>query len=128
MTFPAVAELHKARFAFDSFIFIDNGIAVYLHCQVFMCHKQSTDARCTPSCLPNRAKRAIQGEESSDVPQQITELVTGNSAVVKSVERREVKQVYKPSKLYSMSLGPLIKEETNKEKTSKMYIHIYLML
>eukprot|EP00794_Sanderia_malayensis_P012286 gene12286-13551_t len=102
--FHSSASPHRARFSFQSFAFVGQNNAVYIHCQVFMCHKQSTDSRCTTGCQGNninRARRSVGDELLQRQQQQ------------KSIERREIPVDYLASKEINLSIGPLVQKSTN---------------
>ena len=58
------ADRRNQRFSFKAFKFLGNATQIFIHCFVFLCHKQSTDQRCLAGCHGNtihRAKRDLDG-------------------------------------------------------------------
>ena len=103
--FISVTQPHKMRFSFKSFKFFGY-TQVYLHCQIFMCHKQSTDARCSSGCQGNNIKRFRRSV-----------LLESDEMELRSLRRRESEPQgpnYRPSKTYSLSIGPFV-EDKNKQ-------------
>ena len=101
--FISVTQSHKIRFSFMSFKFY--GYAqVYLHCQIFMCHKQSSDSRCSSGCQGNNIKR---------VRRSVT--LESEKTGLRSVRRRDSEEQesknYPPLKTYSLNIGPFVKNK-----------------
>ena len=92
---------HKVQFSFSAFAFNSQLNNVYIHCQLFMCHKSSTDSRCSSGCQGNnlnRVRRSLSG---------------GNYMLeAKNREKRGVPEVYPPSKTYLVNIGPMVKEQS----------------
>eukprot|EP00794_Sanderia_malayensis_P017962 gene17962-19759_t len=111
LQFHSSANPHKARFSFQSFTFAGQNTAVFLHCQVFMCHKQSTDSRCTTGCQGNNIHRVRRS-----IDKQLQHQSTKTHS--KSIERREIPVEYMPSKEISLSIGPLVQQSNDAKKAN----------
>ncbi len=95
-----------------------------------MCHKTSTDPRCTNGCQGNnikRVRRAVSDDGVSASAVIADTLFLEEKEDVKSLQRREIKKEYLPSKEYSLSIGPLKKPEKPNASPGNPYIH-YLNL
>ena len=77
---------------------------VYLHCQILMCDKQSTDARCSSGCQGNNIKRVRRSVTLESEETGLRSLRRRDS------EEQEVKD-YPPSKTYSLNIGPFVKSK-----------------
>ena len=77
---------------------------VYLHCQIFMCHKQSTDARCSSGCQGNNIKRVRRSISLESDETGLRSLRRRDS------EEQEVKN-YSPSKTYNLNIGPFVESK-----------------
>ena len=79
-----------------------------------MCHKQSTDSRCSSGCAGNNIKRLRRSILSNNGAYRVDErevLEAGDA--VKSVKRRSTEQRqqvknYAPSKSYDLNIGPMV--------------------
>ena len=79
-------------------------VQVYLHCQIFMCHKQSSDSRCSSGCQGNNIKRVRRSVTLESEETGVRLLRRRDS------EEEEVKD-YPPSKTYSLNIGPFVKSK-----------------
>ena len=77
---------------------------VYLHCQIFICHKQSSDSRCSSGCQGNNIKRVRRSVSLKSEETGLRSLRRRDS------EEQEVKN-YPPSKTYSLNIGPFVKSK-----------------
>ena len=77
---------------------------VYLHCQIFMCHKQSSDSRCSSGCQGNNIKRVRRSV-----------LLESEETGLRSLRRRDGEarelKTYPPSKKYRLNIGPFVKSK-----------------
>ena len=102
---------HKVQFSFQAFAFSSQMNNVYIHCQLFMCHKSSTDSRCTSGCQGNnlyRLRRSLSNEKS---------------LMAKNIERRAISnEIFPPSKTYNVNLGPVqLQQNTNGDSNGKKF-------
>eukprot|EP00795_Rhopilema_esculentum_P000397 gene397-10064_t len=136
--FHPTQDLQYMRFSFDSFAFVGKMNQVYLHCQIFMCHKTSTDSRCSSGCRGNnvrRLRRSLTGvKDSTSSNHDLAESETENSMTLnydliaskveneglhqsKRIQKRDVaKENFPPSKTYDLNLGPLKTSENSGAK------------
>ena len=79
-----------------------------------MCHKRSTDSRCSSGCAGNNIKRLRRSILSNNGAYRVEErAVLGAGDLVKSVKRRSTEQQqqvknYAPSKSYDLNIGPIV--------------------
>ena len=98
---------------------------MYIHCQIFMCHKSSSDSRCSSGCQGNnlsRLRRSLPNSNAlalEEIPMMIDDL---NSLVAKRVQRRDVSdKVYPPSRTYDLNIGPLDLKKKEIDPQRKCY-------
>ena len=77
---------------------------VYLHCQIFICHKQSTDARCSSGCQGNNIKRVRRSMSLESDEIGLRSLRRRDS------EEQEIKD-HHASKTYNLNIGPFVKSK-----------------
>ena len=107
--FISVTQPHKMRFSFKSFKFFGY-TQVYLHCQIFMCHKQSTDARCSSGCQGNNIKRFRRSV-----------LLESEEMGLRSLRRRESElqgPQYPASERYYLQIGPILNNQVKPSSKS----------
>ena len=69
-----------------------------------MCHKSSTDARCSSGCQGNnlnRVRRSLSGD--------------AYMLEAKNRQKRSAPEVYAPSMTYNVNIGPIVKEKSIKD-------------
>eukprot|EP00794_Sanderia_malayensis_P015451 gene15451-17034_t len=114
LQFNRGAKANVHRFSFKSFTFSPRNGQLYLHCKVFMCHRRSTDPRCTTGCSGNNINRIMARRSVEDATQfetvtgpNIWLAVAGNN-YIKSLQKRDIHKEYLPSKEYSLTIGPFV--------------------
>ena len=134
------------RFSFNSFVFVGKMNQVYLHCQIFMCHKTSTDSRCSSGCRGNnvrRLRRSLTGvKDFKSSNHDLAESETENSLTLnydliaskveneglhqgKRIQKRDVeRENFPPSKTYDLNLGPLKTSENSGAKKNSEFNRI----
>ena len=93
-------EIHHKKFSFLAFNFRTNVPVIYLHCQVFLCHRSSQDSRCHSGCT-----------SINKVPSQRKK---------RSIEKREITEG--TSKNYFLDNGPIVPKNAPKNKGMFLFI------